>query len=104
MHTCKIIEYVLHAKETVKDTEIKWMDQALIVPAHKDQTRRAKARSRPGLHSKQWDVICQHKLQRVTLVGFVKLVDKHIKTALQSKTYSLAGVLKQIRGYDTQDS
>lgn len=94
MHACKIIEYVLHVKETVKDTEMKWIGQALIVPAHKDQTRRAKARNRPGLHSRQWDVICQNKLQIVTLVGFVILVDKHIKSALQPKTYSLAGVLK----------
>ena len=90
--------------KTVKDTEMKWTGQALIVPAHKDQIRRAKAKSRPGLDSRQWDVICQNKLQMVTLVGFVKLVDKHIKSALQPKTYGLAGVLKQIRGYDTQDS
>lgn len=77
MHACKIIEYVLHAKQTVKDIEMKWMGQALRVPAHKDQTRMPKVRSRPGIHS---ETLSQKKITKVTLVGFVKLVDKHIKT------------------------
>lgn len=46
MHACKITEYVLHAKETVKDTEMKRMGQALIVPAH-TKTKLG------GLHSRQ---------------------------------------------------
>lgn len=58
---CKIIEYVLHTKQTVKDIEMKWIVQALRVPAHKDQTRMPKVRSRPGQNN---ETLSQKKLQK----------------------------------------
>lgn len=59
------------------------------MPAHKDQTRMPKVRSRPGQNN---ETLSQKKITKVTLVGFVKLVDKHIKTGKKEKEIQLCNL------------